>query len=629
MPWIRNLFLGVLGVSALSTQADTPKLQTSAEAAELYDLAAREAQFRAISAMPQVDVEYGAFGRVRKIEGHTGIFLPQRAQLQPGKKADELARRVQGLLMADAADTLVVVVAGRAPIGDGDFVFTEPTIADIPVIDARVNFVIGADGEVQTINSLFVPRGNAPTTPDISAQAAKAKLLEQIPEGATLDIQSEGSLAFWTNQGQEASPHLLWMFDATYSKDGESQLVRFGIDAATGEIRHSQSLSSHLNRSVYTNGYRSSATTPTTSALLWTEGSPGSDAQGLSMYNLVVHPIQTWYPGGHAFAYETVGLVAHYATTSDAFHIFGTDPGNKSYIFAGDQRALDADTIAHEYAHGMFGRIGNQPSAFAWGNDWFAGNEFFGDASAVITDIRRFGMTAASWQITDLRNWENPQSMGSLFNDWYPERYFANPLSPRYSNSTIFGHAVYLMIHGGLHHRHGVTTFAGTIPDIDVPAQSYLHIQKALSQGLYLIALRQQQFTAQNYKAVTIEAATTTFGTASGIPFTVERAWTAVGIGYNCSAPPPMPDPTVQTDYCRGRHTIAWPAIANAKYHGQIVAYPWPWDSLQAQDVIDGTMTSCRQNISTYSRFHMRACNACGCSAWTPDAWMEYWNTCQ
>jgi hypothetical protein len=115
MFWIRNLLVDVLGVSALSSQAGTPKLQASAEAARLYDLATREAQYRAVSAMPQVDVEYGAFGRIRKIEGHTGIFLPQTAQIQPGKRADELARRVQGLLMADARDTLVVVVTGHAP----------------------------------------------------------------------------------------------------------------------------------------------------------------------------------------------------------------------------------------------------------------------------------------------------------------------------------------------------------------------------------------------------------------------------------------------------------------------------------------------------------------------------------
>ena len=146
---------------------------------------------------------------------------------------------------------------GPRPLADGDFVFTEPTIAGIPVIDARVNFVIGADGEVQTINSLFVPLGNAPTTPGISAQAATARLREQMPEGATLDIQSEGSLAFWTNQGQEASPHLWWMFDATYSKNGDTQFVRFAVDAVTGEIRQSQPLTSHLNRTVYTNDYRS------------------------------------------------------------------------------------------------------------------------------------------------------------------------------------------------------------------------------------------------------------------------------------------------------------------------------------------------------------------------------------
>lgn len=626
---MRDLFLllPVLSLVTFSSAAGTPALQTSAEAARLYDLATREAQHRALLAMPQADAEYGAYGRVRKVEGRTGIVVPSVALLQRNDNAKELFQRTRGLLMASGSESLVVQVSGRTPMGEGYFAFLQQSIQDIPVIDARVNIVVAANGEVRTINSLFVPQGKARTVADISAQTAKQRLEEQVSDGTTsVVVQTGGSLAFWTNDGQEKTPRLLWTFDTVYSKDGATQLVRFGVDAATGEVLTSQPISSHLNRTVYTNAYRTDFAAHTT-APLWTEGNPNpSDAQAFSMYNLVVHPIQTFWPGGHAFAYDNVGLVAHFGRTGDSFSLVS---GNKPYIYAGDTRALDDDAIAHEYGHGMYVFVGNKPQGYAPYNDWYAGNEFYADMSAVITDIRRFGVRDASWQMSIFRNWQNPQSMGPLFNDWYPERVFAWPLAPEYSNSTIFGHAVYLMIHGGLHRRHGITTLGGTIPDINVPPQPYLQIQKVLSHGLYLLALNNERFSGERYKARTIQAATLNFGSASGVPFTVERAWTAVGIGYNCSGPPPVPQPTVQTWFCRGTHDISWASTPNAKYHGQIVAYPWAWDSLQAQDVIDGTMTSCRQEISTRSRFRMRACNACGCSNWSNDEWMEYWKTCQ
>lgn len=616
----------VFSLLAVTSTAGTPALQTSTEATRAYDLATREAQHRALLAMPQIDAEYGSYGRLRKVEGRTGIYLPAVKALRQGDRAADLFKRLSGLLMASGSESLVVQVSGRTPLGNGYFAFADQVINGIPVIDARVNVVISDDGEIQTINSLFVPQGGARSSPDLSAQAAKTQLQQQLADTQTsVAIQTDGSLAFWTNDGEEKVPRLLWMFEGVYTKDGASQLLRFGVDASTGDVRTTQPLSSHLNRTAYTNRYRTDLVTPQSSALLWTEGNPNSnEPQALSMYNLVVHPIQTWWPGGHAFAYDRVGVVANYAYTRDAWHIIGTD--NKSYIFAGDTRAFDDDVIAHEYGHGMYVYVGNKPAGFAPYDDWYAGNEFYGDLSAVITDIRRFGVRDASWQISDLRSWKNGSP---AFIDWYPERLFANPLSPAYSNSTIYGYAVYLMINGGVHRRAGVATIGGTIPTINVPAQSWLHIQKAMSHGLYLLALHNERFSALKYKARTIEAATLTFGSASGVPFTVERAWTAVGVGYNCSGAPTVPQATVQTWYCRGTHDITWNSIPNAKYHGQIVAYPWAWDSLQAQDVIDGTNTSCRQNVSTYSRFRMRACNACGCSNWTPDAWMEYWKVCQ
>src|SRR5262245_61931808 len=113
------LALAVLSACALAAEAGNPKLQTSRESAKLYELAEREAQFQAVSAMPQVEVDYGAYGRIRKIEGHSGVVLSSTAQLKQGEKAPELLYRMKGLLMASGTESLVVKVSGRDPMGNG------------------------------------------------------------------------------------------------------------------------------------------------------------------------------------------------------------------------------------------------------------------------------------------------------------------------------------------------------------------------------------------------------------------------------------------------------------------------------------------------------------------------------
>ena len=123
----------------LTTYAETPKLQQSAQAAHLYDLATREAQHRALSAMPPVDVEYRAFGRIRQVEGSSGIRLSNTVGLRAGDKATELLEKLRALLMANGSESLVVKMSTRSPKGDGQFILTQQVIGGIPVLDARVN----------------------------------------------------------------------------------------------------------------------------------------------------------------------------------------------------------------------------------------------------------------------------------------------------------------------------------------------------------------------------------------------------------------------------------------------------------------------------------------------------------
>lgn len=630
----RVLFCASIGLS-LAVRADPPTLQQDSHAARLHSLAAREAQLQALSAMPGADVEYRAYGRLRKVEGHTGIFVAGVARLKRGDSAAALFQKTKQILLANGAESLVVRESGRSPIGAGQFVFTDQVIDGIPVIDARVNFIVDSHDEILMINSLFVPQGKARTAPQISMQAAKTELEQFLAEAQQADegsvkIGTEGSLAFWTDFGKEATPRLLWILDAQYSQGGEPKLVRFGVDSTSGDIRYSEQRSFGLNRTVYTNAYRTTVATPTAGNLLWVEGSPNSgDPQAFSIYNRVINPIQTW--SGTPFAYDVLGLVAHYGlpNSGDAlqsFFIYGTD--YKPYLIFGDSRASDDDVIAHEYGHGLFvGRVPNQPPSIRFYDEWFAGNEFWADLSAVTTDIRRFGVSNGSWAISDTRDWRDPKSKSTNFNDWYPSRYFTNPfLGVRYANSTIFGHAVYLMINGGRHRRVGQSALGGPIPDINVPAADPLQIKEVLSYGLWLVALYNDEFNGPNFKARTIAAANQIYG-PGGVLNTVERAWTAVGIGFNCSGPPSTPNPTITNHYCMGQYDIDWTAMPGVKYHGMVIPLSGAWD-VNGQTVLDGALSHCGLNLGTSSKFRMRACNACGCSAWTHDHYMQYYRPC-
>lgn len=197
----------------LATVAAPPALQNAPEAARLYGLASREAQYHRLISIPDAVVEYGRFGRVRQIDGHTHLFLPDAGRLKQGDSAAPLFRELKPILLASGAESLVVSNVVPAPKG-GHYVFTEQWIDGLPVIDARVNFIVSTDGEVHMMNSLFVPRGKATRTPKISLQPAKAKLEQalidtEMADAGSVQLAPESSLAFWTNEGAEEMPSLV------------------------------------------------------------------------------------------------------------------------------------------------------------------------------------------------------------------------------------------------------------------------------------------------------------------------------------------------------------------------------------------------------------------------------------
>ncbi|MBB6096243.1 Zn-dependent metalloprotease [Povalibacter uvarum] len=633
----------LFGVALFSwAEASPPTLQQDPDASSLYDFAKRDAQYRALASIPDAVVKYGKYGRLRQLDGRTGIGVAGAAKLKPGDSAEPILRRLKPILLASGSESLIVRHAGRDPLGAGNFLFTDQLIGGIPVLDGGVNIILDSRGEVSKVISFFVPEGTENRSPKLSLKDAQARLRQLLAQGsdgtaadaAGIDVAAEGSLAFWTDGGDRATPQLLWMIDVSHSRDGEFGIVRYGVDAATGNVSYSQKRGFELSRTVYTHNYRMDSNTPVATNRLWLEGSPNSaDTQAFSIYNRIVQPIQAW--AGTPLAYDTLSLVAHWGTpgsntANNATFIYGTD--NNRYLFFGDDRASDDDAIAHEYGHGLFFGYVPMPTGWKPYHDWYAGNEFYADFSAVLTDIHRYGINSGTWAITDLRDWQHPQSRSVFHMDWYPNRYFANPLiGISYANSTIYGYAIYLMVNGGTHRRAGQIGISGAIPVINVPPSTWAQIKEVMITTIYIMTLNRDEFTGPMLKQRSMEVAGAIHGPVSNVLNTVQQGWTAVGIGHGCSSPPPAPPVVnIQSAYCKGRHDISWNPISNVKYHAMAVSNPWTWESDRAVTVVDGVNTNCTQNVpgGTLTRYRMRACNACGCSNWTNDEWMQYYMPC-
>ena len=610
----------VIGTAfSVAALAGPPTLQDGPATARLYDLATREAQFHALSAIPGAEVQYGSFGRLKQLDGPTGIRTPQAAKLKRGDSADLLFQNVKRMLLATGTESLVVRDAGTEPFGSNHFVFTNQIIDGIPVVDVNVNFLLDPNGEIKLIASQFVPQGKASSKPQMPVQIAKAKLEQVLRDTGIAATQSVsgGSLAFWTDQGTAESPRLLWMFEAGFT--------RFGVDATTGELRYTQKSTSDLDRTVYTNAYRAAITPPPSSNLLWVEGSPNpGDAQAFSIYERVVHPVNAWQ--GFSFAYDVMRLVAHWGSSNNAAYA----NNGTSYLFFSDQRAFDDDAIAHEYGHGLFWAVPTRPGTRlkVW-DEWFAGNEFYGDLSAVMTEIYRVRTLGnETWAISDLRDWRDPKSKSSLYRDWYPDRAFLDILhGVSYVNSTIFGHAVFLMINGGEHRRAGTLSIDGYIPHINVPPADAGQIKSVLSYAIWLMRLYNSSFDGPAYKTRTMEAAEALYGPTSGVLDTVERAWTAVGIDSGCSGPPAVPVITEFTNhFCMGEYDISWQQLPGLKYHAETAPAAYGFD--YATTTVDGPISSCSPNVPADSYWRLRACNGCGCSEWTAPRNLRYYRPC-
>jgi len=62
-------------------------------------------------------------------------------------------------------------------------------------------------------------------------------------------------------------------------------------------------------------------------------------------------------------------------------------------------------------------------------------------------------------------------------------------------------------------------------------------------------------------------------------------------------------------------------------YHTQVAPSFYPFETY-GSTVTDGQVSSCSVDLPATGRWRVRACNGCGCSAWTAAETLTYYSPC-
>lgn len=229
--------------------------------------------------------------------------------------------------------------------------------------------------------------------------------------------------------------------------------------------------------------------------------------------------------------------------------------------------AEDLDAVTHEHTHGIVqnrvgvinidGPVDGAPSL----------NEGFGDWGATVPNVHFQGAPSPStWQIgaldpanslDGLRNWQFPISEGLFARDWFPSRTQVRSRASLYRNSTIMGHAFYLLAANGQvqHYRAGLS--GSGVPVIPVTGLGYEAARNIFYLSMFTGILNNTS-TFFSLRNATLAAA------LPAQQASVQQAWRAVGLSYSCTSAPQTPNLGVWPGYCLGRNRITWNSVPGA-----------------------------------------------------------------
>jgi vibriolysin len=597
-----------------------------------------ERQYQALSAMPSVTVSYSALGPVRLIQGDLGIVLSgQTRALRKGQPAPELLAKFGDVLLANGTERLSIRLNQLNSTGDR-MIKLQQSIGGIPVLYGSVSLTVSeATGMVLSMSAAFLPDRGLPRSPRLTAAEAETRtraVIEQLGEASPGSIEISGApgLAYHGTAPGTRRGRLVWIVHATYVPADKGAPVdrAYWIDAANGEyVGYEMTSRAVLNRTAYTAGNASPAPAsfPSGLTVLFAEGGSSPDSTAMNAYNYMgdTHVALDAKFGSNP---DPIGLVVHYGVSHDNAHYSRTS--GVDYIRFGDGNAAismgplanSRDVVAHD-------PMSDPQSA--------AIDEGFSDVIATVVDTHhRVVLDSATWTIAEvftsdpargLRSLADPMGTLSSARDWFPARSLSRQEQSRHANSTIMGHAYKLLVTGGFHVRAGQpigTTFTGTIPSLFVTAVGQDKAARIFYRAFEDDAM--DTFPSfQIMKSAAENAATQLYGQFEREA--VDRAFRAVGVGHECTVPPPPPVLNLENYFCKGKHRLWWNQVSGAtSYHAQRKPGGWPWEL--ATTIVDGNFSQCLQTVASTVYARLRACNGCGCSDWSQSVVMVYHPQC-
>jgi Zn-dependent metalloprotease len=610
-----------------------PALALCASAVPAGAADALRRQADALAAMPAVTVTYDELGAVQTLEGDTGLYLadPETAPMIVDHGASALDA-LSAVLRAAGAERLSV--RNVFPVRGGQRVIHyDQSIRGIPVKGGLALAIDAKTGHIVSLGSRFLPDHGLPAEAKIDEAEArqalsKALVGSRFAEKGSVKVSGAPVLSYVKSQ-EDGQPALAWLVAASYtSPRGGGGQREFWVNALSGRVEGSEPLGAPFVNGYYSAGSLRPSPLGYPTGLISAPADPAALAAGLNVAQTEVG----WAAfAGHSMDIGPVNVVVNYGNNNpEAFY---TGRGGQHWLTFGNgvgptYRAMSwgnsLDTVAHEWGHGLFqletaGSVSGTHEQSSMG-------EAYADLSAVIV-ANRFAAGLGAFEISEdltnsgmpLRSWSAPKLANPMAVDWYPLRFLG--IDPHH-NVTIMGHAFYLLANGGTHYLAGVFP----IPVVNVPGVGF-HRAAEIFHG----ALRHPTFYGAT-SFITLRRATENqaniFDPSGATRQSVSAAWDAVGVGHGCVAPPStFPALRLVSGFCRGQWEIEWPAVLGATtYHAEVVPLGWPWSLALPQ--VDGPFLGCETDLPTTMVIHIRACNGCGCSSFSPGRTLRYYPQC-
>jgi Zn-dependent metalloprotease len=631
-----------------------PRLQRTQDLTVEVDSEALQRQYLALLAIAPKQVEYSARGPVNSIQGATGLTLPTsvRNLTKESEAADTILPLLGDALLARGNESLIVRDNSLIDASTRGLRLSQ-SIRGIPVIHGVI--AIDYDDSSLRVNGLtanFVPDYDLPRSPKLSAQEAEKIVPESLRsvkdlQEVEIEIMEGTYLAYYADPDDPAPPQLVWVVEVALGSMSE----QFFVNAISGVVAGRLQLSHSLTRTVY-NANEQYLTIPSgiTAQYQLSQSQINADQQAKNAYDHIDQANTTLLSrlpyAASKFPSNTKIIVRYVHVNPDPPHTATHKlTGGIDYLtFSGgpfdgyNPWTTPRDIAVHEFGHGIGDR------AMGWSGDQVSDNqvgalhEFLGDFMTTVVDVAFLGVNAPeSWRIADglyvvgpqynMRSFKNPKFdtfTQPLNQDFYPSRVMGSSTAP-HRNATILGHAYYLTIFGGQNED----AASPDIPDITVTALDMdATTAESRVREIFMRAFMDNTMaSAPNFvkmKTAAMAQAFSFYGSAART--TVKDAFEAVGICGTDTAPPSsVSNFNLEDLMCVGRFNASWTLSPNvSRYYAEVAPAQLGFSFATPVTDVNGSTSHCLFQVTGPMVYRIRACNSCGCGAWSQTYSLPY-----